>query len=237
MKLSWHMLGQVVLMLIQLLNAVSTTVSPKWQPVVAGGIALGQLTLAYIAHHYTPDGTKISTIILAICLYLQLGVLPTKAQNAQQPSAFPTTTVTFNLSPVTLPGARTAVAGAETDAKLKITQNVNIGETTLIGGNYSFIGGRGDYVIPQFSRWLQNASTTLNGYQFQLGVTGSLGVIRTPSLTNIGQSQSHWGQRFGVFLNYSLSGNTGLGLETQWCNFPGYAHNTYSIAFGPNFHF
>jgi hypothetical protein len=152
-----------------------------------------------------------------------------------QPSAFPTTTYNFNLTPISLPGAKTSVAGAESDIKLKITTNLALGETNIISGNYSFIGERADYVIPQFSKWLQNVSPTLNGYQFQLGLTQSLGVTRTPQ--SLGASASHWGERAGVFLNYAVSNNVGLGAEAQWCNFPGYAHSTYSVAFGPNFHF
>lgn len=153
----------------------------------------------------------------------------------QQPSAFPSTTFNFNLSPITLPGAKTSVAGAETDIKMKISQNFSAGETTLLSGDYSFIGGRGDYVIAPFSKWLQNISPTLNGYQFQLYLTGSAGVTRTP-ISN-GVNASHWGERAGAGLTYAVSGNVGLGIEGQWCNFPGYAHTTYSLAFGPNFHF
>jgi len=59
MKLSWHMVSQVLLSLMQLLNLVSKQVSPKWQPVVLGGISLLQIILAYIGHHYTPDGEKL----------------------------------------------------------------------------------------------------------------------------------------------------------------------------------
>ena len=161
--------------------------------------------------------------------------LPLVAQTTSQPSAFPSATYNFNLTPITLPGAKTSVSGAESDVKLKITQNFDLGETTLISGNYSFIGGRADYVIPSFSRWLQNVSPTLNGYQFQLGVTSSLGVVRTP--TGLGTQASHWGERSGMFLNYAVSNNVGLGVEAQWTNLPGYAHSTYSVAFGPNFHF
>lgn len=154
---------------------------------------------------------------------------------AQAPSAFPSTTVSFNLSPISLPGAKTSVAGAETDVLLGITPNNVIGETSLISGNYSFIGGRYNRIIPQFSKWLDNVSPTLSGYSFQLGLTASLGVVRTPF--SVGQNQSHWGERAGVFLNYAVNGTFGLGFETQWTNLPGYAHSTYSIAFGPNFHF
>lgn len=169
-----------------------------------------------------------------LALLAVLLALPLLGQTPQ-PTAFPSTTYNFNLTPITLPGAKTSVAGAETDVKIKITPNFGLGETTLISGNYSFIGGRGDYVIPSFSRWLQRVSPTLNGYQFQLGLTGSIGVVRTP--VGVGQNQSHWGQRAGMFLNYAVTGNVGLGVESQWTNLPGYAHTTYSIAFGPNFHF
>lgn len=171
---------------------------------------------------------------LKLVLVSLLLVLPMFGQTTQ-PSAFPSTTYNFNLNQITLPGAKTSLAGAETDVKLKITQNFSLGETSLISGDYSFIGGRGDYVIPAFSRWLQNISPTLNGYQFQLGLTGSVGVVRTP--VALGQSASHWGEGAGIFLNYAVSGNVGLGFEGQWRNLPGYAHTTYSVAFGPNFHF
>lgn len=172
---------------------------------------------------------------LSLIVFAVIFTVASFAQTTTQPSAFPSTTYNFNLTPITLPGAKTSVAGAETDVKLKITTNFALGETTLISGDYSFIGERADYVIPQFSKWLQNISPTLNGYQFQLGLTQSLGVVRTPIAA--GEQQSHWGERAGMFLNYAVSNNVGLGVEAQWTNLPGYAHSTYSIAFGPNFHF
>lgn len=169
---------------------------------------------------------------LALILLL---ILPVFAVAQDKTSAFPSTTVNFNLTPVTLPGAKTSIAGAETDIKLNFTTNNVIGETTLIGADYSFIGGRYDRIIPQFGNWLNNVSPTLNGFQWQLGVTGSLGVVRTPTGLNV--TASHWGERAGVFLNYSVNGTFGLGVEAQWINLPGLEHNGYSFAFGPNFHF
>lgn len=178
----------------------------------------------------------IAMILLSAACWAQTSAPPVSPQPvAPQPSAFPSSTYNFNLNQITLPGAKTSLAGAESDIKIKITTNFSLGESSLISGDYTFIGGRGDYVIPQFSKWLQNVSPTLNGYQFQLGLTGSVGVVRTP--VGLGVSQSHWAQRAGLFLNYAVSGNVGLGLEGQWCNLPGYAHTTYSVAFGPNFHF
>lgn len=172
---------------------------------------------------------KVFLVLLSVFLSL-----PLLAQTTP-PSAFEDTTINFNLTPLTLPGAKQSAPGAETDVKLNVTTNNTIGETTLISSAYSFIGGRYDRTIPQFSAWLNNVSPSLNGFNFQLGLTGSLGVVRTP--LSLGNNAEHWGERAGVFLNYKVSNSMGLAVETQWCNFPGYAHNTYSVAVGPNFHF
>lgn len=152
-----------------------------------------------------------------------------------QPSAFADTTVNFSLTPISLPGVSQSVPGAETDVKLNVSTNNVVGETTLISSAYSFIGGRYDRMIPSFSTWLNNHSPQLNGYNFQLGLTASLGVVRTPN--GVGTTAEHWGERAGAFINYKANSIMGLGVEAQWCNFPGYSHNTYSVAVGPNFHF
>jgi hypothetical protein len=156
-----------------------------------------------------------NAMVIALLCVLSIGAVA----QMQAPSAFPSTTYNFNLTPITLPGVKTTASGAETDIKFH--------PTTI------FVGGRGDYVIPQFSKWLNNISPSLNGYQFELGLTGSLGTVKAFGVS----SSAHWGERAGIFLNYAVSGTTGLGAEFQWNNFPGYAHNVPSIAFGPNFHF
>lgn len=238
-----HTLLQALAVGVQLVNIGA--VPAKYQPFVMATVALIQAGLA-IYNHGTESSTsntgiggagkKLPLAILAAVLFYSF--TPAYAQtpaSVPQPSAFPSTTYNFNLTPITLPGTKASIGGAEVDMKIGLTPNFQAGETSLIGADYSFIGGRGDYTIPQFSKWLQNASPTLNGYQFQLGITASAGVIRSPIA--LGTSQSHWGERAGMFLNYAVSGTTGLGIEAQWCNFPGYANSTYSLAFGPNFHF
>lgn len=149
------------------------------------------------------------------------------------PSAFEGTTVTFNLTPISLPGAKQSVTGQETDILLSLTPNNQIGETTLINSSFIFAGGRYNRLFPKISNWLNNVSPNLNGMKFQFGLTGSLGVVKIPGAV----SSTHWGERAGVFTNYQISNSWALGFESQWDNFPGYAHNTYSIAFGPAFHF
>lgn len=53
------MVSQILLLIGQGLNLYSTQVPVKWQPVVLGALSLTQISLAYIAHHYTPSGEKI----------------------------------------------------------------------------------------------------------------------------------------------------------------------------------
>jgi len=146
------------------------------------------------------------------------------------PPAFSDTTITFNLSPITLPHAGQSVSGAETDALISFTTNNHIGMTTLINPGFTFVGERYNRTFPSISNWLNNVSANINGMQFQFGLTQSLGVVHLGST-------SHWGERAGAFVNYSINNTWGVGVEAQWCNFPGYQHNTYSVAFGPNFHF
>jgi hypothetical protein len=171
--------------------------------------------------------------VKAILALFLLAVSFASAQTATPPQAFAETTITFNLTPISLPGASTSVGGAETDALIALTPNNHIGETTLIDSGFTFIGGRYNRTFPSISTWLNNLSPNINGYQFQFGLTSSVGVVRVPGALN----PSHWGERAGAFINYQINGTWGVGLEGQWCNFPGYAHNTYSLAFGPNFHF
>lgn len=172
-------------------------------------------------------------IVLCFLLLFVAGGLAA-AQTPSQPSAFQDTTVSFNLTPISLPGAKSTIGGAETDILLPISTNNVLGETTIVDSGYEFFGGRFNRKIPQFSTWLNNQSPVLNGYQFELSLTASVGVVDLPGAV---PAQKHWGERAGFNLNYSINGTIGLALEAQWNNFPGYAHNAPSVAFGPNFHF
>lgn len=170
------------------------------------------------------------TLIFAI-LALSLAAV---AQTPEPiPSAFPSTTVTFNLSPITLPGLKSTIAGAETDILISPSNSLSVGETTVTGASMLFVGGRAQYVIKPVSQFIQTHSPNLNGYQFQFGVTSSLGVVKPVDIAGT----AHWGERAGVFLNYAINGQWGMGLDTEWGNFPGVQHNTWTLAFGPSFHF
>lgn len=148
--------------------------------------------------------------------------------------AFSGTSFNATLSNVTLPGIKGVITGAETGISMNLGSNLTIGPDTIIGQGYSFLGGRSNQVIPQFSKWLNNHSATLNGYQLQLYLTESLGVVNT---TRNGANISHWAEGAGVGLNYALNGNVGVAIEYRWFNMPDVQHNGKTIVFGPNFHF
>lgn len=165
---------------------------------------------------------------LITCLMLLVSSLMV-AQVTPASNAFASTTYSFNLSPITLPGSSQTLSGAETDIMVHFTDNNIFGETTLIS-SAPFIGGRYERTFPVISDYLQN-HTALTGGHFQVGVTVSLGVVKG--------DRSHWGERGGVFMKYAPNGsdNFNVGFEASWNNLPGIAHNIPSVVVGPNFRF
>jgi hypothetical protein len=183
-----------------------------------------------------PVGTATRTMMLMTLLMALLCVPVTvlaQVSPITPPSAFPETTVTLNLSPITLPGLTNTVAGAETDVLISPSPNLSFGESTLASSSMIFAGGRANYVIMPVSTWIQNNSPNLNGYQFQFYVTASLGVVKPVGVSG----NPHWGERSGVGLNYAINGQWGAGFDAEWGNFVGVQRNTWTLAFGPNFHF
>lgn len=148
------------------------------------------------------------------------------------PAPFQDTSVSFNLTPLTLPGNKTSVAGAETDIMVNFTPNNAFGETNLINSEFTFAGGRYNRTFPSIATWLNNHSKSINWTQFQFGATGSLGVVYVG-----GGTPTHWGETAGGFVNYAINGTWGLGVDAEWANLPGYQHNTWKFAFSPSLHF
>ena len=157
------------------------------------------------------------------------------AQTTTPPSAFATTSVSFNLSPLTLPGSSAGtLSAAETDVMFPLTTNNVFGETNLIGES-TFIGGRYERIIPSVAKYLQS-HTALAGGNFQFALTSSLGVVRGV--------KNSWGGRTGVSLKYAPAGSTSfnIGFEAQANYLPNFAglgtqHWIPSVALGPNFRF
>lgn len=154
------------------------------------------------------------TLALTFLLLSAFSFAQTPQVTATTPQgAFASTTYSFALTPVTLPGAGTTLAGAETDMLINFTPNNAIGPTSFISTS-TFVGGRYDRAIPQIAKFLQN-STALSGYNWQAGVTGSVGVVRG--------TVNHWGWRSGLFLRWAPSGtsNFSVAFEAQANNLLG----------------
>lgn len=152
------------------------------------------------------------------------------AQTTQPQTPFQASSISFSLTPVTLPGYGQTLAGAETDTLFHFTTNNVVGATALISSS-SFVGGRYNRIFPSVSTWLQN-HTALTGNQFEVGFTLSGGVVEA--------TKSQWGGRSGFFVNYALNNTWAMGFEAQANYLPGIATEgkwAPSIAIGPNFHF
>lgn len=144
------------------------------------------------------------------------------------PEAFPKSTMTMNVMPVTITGGVGAATGSETDALVAALHPLSIGETAIVSNKLSFVGARIDLTIKPLSTWLQDHSS-VNGYKFQIGPTISLGGVKAGS-------KFYYGERAGLFVNYSLAWAVGMQFEVQWNNLPGYGHSVPSFSFGPNCH-
>lgn len=162
-----------------------------------------------------------------LCFLVLCGLAFSQTTTTQ--TAFTTTSISFNLSPITLPGVGQTLSGAETDALIHFTTNNIFGETTLISTE-PFIGGRYEHVFPSIAKYLQN-HTSLTGGNFQAGLTASLGVVKS--------TKPHWGERAGIFLKYAPAGSTNfdLGIDVEWNNLPDVARHAPSFAIGPDFRF
>lgn len=179
---------------------------------------------------------KIIALILLLALpILVVGQNPPNPPVTPPPSAPPDTSTSFtvNLTPITLPGGHTSVAGIESGMSLKLTTNFDARESNLTGSGLQFYGGGFNYHLPFLSKILNNASPNINGLLFDFYLTGTVGTVLTPS----GPAGGHWAERIGGGFNYSLNQTWSLGTEIQYFKAPGYANNTYTVAVGPQIHF
>ena len=150
------------------------------------------------------------------------------AQTTTNP--FASSTVSFGLTPITLPTIGQTLAGAETDTLFHFTTNNMVGSTIVVSSS-TFIGGRYNRIFPFISSYLQN-HTALQGNQFQVGLTLSGGITET--------SKTQWGGRGGIFVNYALNNSWAMGFEAQANYLPGIVTVgkwAPSVAVGPLFRF
>ena len=174
-------------------------------------------------------------------LFISLALICASFCFAQNPPVTPppsapvdsSTSFTINLTPITLPGGKTSVAGIESGLSLKLTQNFDVRESNLTGTGLQYYGAGANYHLPFLSKALNNVSPNINGLLFDFYVTGTVGSVLTPNAPAGG----HWGERVGGGFNYSLNQTWALGAEIQYAKFPGYANNTYTVAVGPQIRF
>lgn len=133
--------------------------------------------------------------------------------------------MTMSALPLTIISRSGSGTGSETDALVAALHPFSIGETTIVSSKLSFIGGRADFAITPLSTWIQNHSA-LSGSKFQMGPTLSFGGFKAGGTF-------HYGERAGIFVNYSLGWAVGMQFEAQWNHFPGYANDAPSFSFGP----
>ena len=207
--------------------------------------AIGVLLACVIAAYHAPSPNQqsapsnppaagatgqqtLKAILFALCL---LGFAHISLAQTAKPaaSAFTDTTVSFGLTPVTLPSLGKTLAGAVTETSVNISTNNALGEMTLISTS-PFVAGEYARMFPGASKWIQS-HTNFAGANFQIGIKAQFGVVKA--------AKSYWGEGAAVFVNYAPSGSSsfGLGLQAGWMNLPGIQHNVPEIAVGPNFHF
>ena len=103
------------------------------------------------------------------------------------------TSFTINLTPITLPGGHSSVAGIESGLSLKLTNNFDVRESNLTGQGLQFYGGGVNYHLPALSKLLNSASPNINGLLFDFYLTGTVGTVLTPT----SPAGGHWGERVG----------------------------------------
>jgi len=182
-------------------------------------------------------------IILGIAI-LFIGFFCASFAHAQQATSTSLSTYTWNstLSVVNLPGkngTNSTLAGTFTDIGLAVTPNFTLAQENYISSSTTTTGfyGAAAYRIPAFSKWLNDLSPTLAGYNFNLRIVAEVGV---DSITQTsGGTVKHWSWGVHAPLTYQFKGGSwGLAADLGWLALPGAAQrNNVRFAIGPTFSF
>ena len=164
------------------------------------------------------------------------------------PPAAPAPTIQTNSwtatgTAINLPGGLQTLAGTYTGIAMPITTNFSVTESNFITSDTSFTGfyGGASYRIPQFSKWLNDISPNLNGYDFNLRIAGGAGVnnVTIPSpagSTAPASTKTHFSWTIHAPLTYAIAGSStwNLLVDVGYLNAPGALHrNNAFIAAGP----
>lgn len=168
-------------------------------------------------------------------LFAVLLCLASTAVHAQDYSTF-----SMTASALALPGNHQTVTGAVSGITFSPTPNLDLREdniTPATPGSLAFLGGF-SYHLPAISTKINNASPNLNGYNFDVYLTASLGETRITDAA--GNTASHYAGLAGVGMRYKLSsgGAWSMGFEARAARLPGMASGwTAVISLGPQLRF
>lgn len=179
-------------------------------------------------------------VITSLLYFCFLSVVA--AQETTPPPAPTVGTFSVAANAIALPGKNNStLAAAMTGVTLQVTPNFNLRQTNFVssGAETNAYFGGFDYTIPKFSKWLNDISPNLNGYDFKLQATASVGASRIANPTTNDVIQ-HYAFLVGGRLQYAIKGSStySLVLELDDFNSPGLAkRNNLVVAAGPVIHF
>ena len=176
---------------------------------------------------------RLVAVVAAWLAVAGMAVAQTSSPNVQ--------TFSLTSSAVSLPGGKSTVMANDTGATFSITSNFQLRSDNIVTPASSsvlqgaYFGGF-NYFLPVFSTKLNNMSPNLNGARFHFYVTGSFGVDRVSSGSDVKQHYAALAGG-GVYYDLTNSGSWTLGVEGRYAKLPGYANSTAIVSFGPSFHF
>lgn len=152
-------------------------------------------------------------VAFALSLNAQTTTGPNCSTTALNCPAFNGNTMSFALTPVTLPSFGKTLSGAQTDELFSLTTNNQFGATFLVSSS-TYVGVRYKRTLAGVSSWLQN-HTALTGNHFQAGLSFSGGTVKA--------SKTQWGADGSFFLNYAPNGsnNWAVAIDAGAGYFPG----------------
>lgn len=171
-------------------------------------------------------------ILLTFCL-------PGYAQNTPAPSV---DSWTITAGAVNIPGSNnTTLPGTLAGLRLAVTPDFSVEQVNFISSaaqTNAFMGG-GNYVVQPFSKWLNNLSPNLSGYDFRLSLFGDAGAARISQPSGV--LVNAVAGLVGGQLDYAVHGSKSWSLGIRVGDFiagKGLPHrNNLVVAINPAFHF
>lgn len=158
------------------------------------------------------------------------------AQNAP----LPTSTFSFNASPMSLPGAKGTFVGTDAGVTFSPTANFDLAEHNIVSSDgklSSFMGGV-SYRLPALSLKANNMMPTVSGFRLLFGVSALVGIDRVKDV--LGNTRQHYSALALATFSYALNSTATwqFGGNVGMARFPGFATGwTPVLEVGPQFHF